>query len=268
MWRSNGVRFLVLRRRLRITQAELSRRSGVSRRIIGSIENGVWEAVPFGKLVRVAEALGARLYPNLTWEGERLDQLIDAGHAELQNLVAGLLRSLGWIVAVEVSFNHYGDRGRHDIVAFQPVTAIILVVEIKTGIGDVQATLGSLDVKVRMARRAARDLGWGDAVAVVTALVVADERNQHRIVARHSELFTRFSLRGRAARAWLRNPREDATGLLMYFPLTDVRVVGVRNANRGQRVRAAATRSAAAHVGSQESTYRPVLGPSAPHSVL
>lgn len=41
-----------------------------------------------------------------------------------------------------MSFNHYGDRGRYDILAFHPPTGILLVVEVKTGIGDVQATLG------------------------------------------------------------------------------------------------------------------------------
>ena len=237
MWRSDGVRFLVLRRRLRLTQEELARQSGVSRRVIGLIEGGNWETVRFGKLARGAEALGAKLYPHLTWQGERLERLVDAGHAELQNAFAGILRSLGWIVAVEVSFNNYGDRGRHDIVAFHPATAIMLVVEIKTGIGDVQATLGTLDVKARMATRAAQELAWELPAAVVPALVIADERNQHRIVAHHSELFARFALRGRAARAWLRQPKRGVSGLLMYVPLTDVRIVGVRNANRGQRVR-------------------------------
>jgi transcriptional regulator with XRE-family HTH domain len=256
-----GVKFLVLRRRLRLTQEELSRRSGTSRRIIGLIENGRWEAVAFGKLARVAESLGARLYPNLTWEGEALDRLVDAGHAQLQNRVAGLLRSLGWMVAVEVSFNHYGDRGRYDILAFHPAATIILVVEIKTGIGDVQAMLGSIDVKVRLAALVARDLGWTGASVAVPALVIVDERNQHRIVALHGELFERFSVRGRSARAWLGDPRTSVSGLLVYVPMTHVRMVGVRHASRVRRVRHPASTSTTVPVAAQQSTLGPVRGP-------
>lgn len=262
-----GVRFLVLRRHLRMTQAEVSQRSGVSRRIIGLIENGRWETVDFGKLARLAESLGARLYPNLSWEGEVIDRLVDEGHAELQNRAAGLLRSQGWQVAVEVSFNHYGDRGRYDILAFHPATAILLVVEIKTGIGDVQATLGSVDVKVRLAPLVASDPGWTGASTVVPALVVADERNQHRIVGRHADLFERFSVRGRSARAWLRHPAPGVSGLLMYVPMTGVRIVSIRKANRSSRVRHPARTSTTVPVAAQQATLRTVRRPSTPHSV-
>lgn len=237
MWRSVGYRFRVLRHRLRLTQSDVSAAAGVSRRVIGWIENGRWERVPFGALERVAGSLGARLYPNLSWQGEQLDHLVDAGHAELQNNVATMLRSLGWLVAVEVSFNHYGERGRCDLLAFFPTTGVVLVVEIKTAIGDVQATLGILDVKVRHALDIAKEHGWSDPRIAIPALVIADERQQHRVVQQHAALFSRLSLRGRPARAWLRVPSAGPSGLLLWLPMTNVSVVGVSQANRGRRVR-------------------------------
>lgn len=237
MWRSVGDRFRILRHRLRLTQSDLSAVAGVSRRVIGLIENGHWERVPFGSLNRVANALGARLYPNLSWQGEQLDRLIDAGHAELQNTVAATLQSLGWLVAVEVSFNHYGERGRYDLLAFHPATGIVLVVEIKTAVGDVQATLGILDVKVRLALDIARQHGWSEPRIAIPALVIADERQQHRVLHQHAALFSRLSLRGRSARAWLQAPSAGPSGLLLWIPMTNASGVGIRKAIRGRRVR-------------------------------
>lgn len=179
----------------------------------------------------------ARLFFGLTWNGEQLDRLVDAGHAELQNAMAARLSAAGWLVAVEVSFNHYGDRGRYDLIAYHPATRIVLVVEIKTGIGNVQATLGILDMKVRLATNVAREQGWDRASVAIPALVIADERQQHRIIHRHAALFARFAVRARSARAWVRRPVGGVTGLLLYLPLTDARTVGVRAANRGHRVR-------------------------------
>lgn len=237
MWLAMGARYRALRQRLRLRQTDLAGAAQVSRKLIGLIENGRWERVPFGALDRVATALGARLYPNLSWQGEALDRLVDAGHAELQNAVAGILRDLGWLVAVEVSFNHFGERGRYDILAFHPATGIVLVVEVKTAIGDVQATLGLLDMKVRLSADAARQQGWEGPSVALPVLVVADERQQHRVIARHSWLFARLSLRGRPARAWLRRPERRSGGILLYIPMTDGSVGHLRRANRGQRVR-------------------------------
>lgn len=181
------------------------------------------------------------MYPNLSWQGEALDRLVDAGHAELQNAVVGLLRALGWLVAIEISFNHFGERGRYDVLAVHPAMRFVLVVEIKTAIGDVQATLGILAMKVRLAPAVAREQGWSAPFTVIPALVIADERQQHRIVARYPSLFAGFSLRGRPARAWLRRPVVAPDGLLLFVPMADGSVGSLRLASRGHRVRATAS---------------------------
>lgn len=257
MWRSVGERFRVLRRRLRLRQEDLARLAGISRQVVQRIESGQWDGIGLDKVHRVAGALGARLHVGLTWNGEQLDRLVDAGHAELQNTVAAMLRGAGWLVAVEVSFNHYGDRGRYDIVAYHPATRIVLVVEIKTAIGDVQATLGILDVKVRLALTVARQQGWEQPLVAVPALVIADERQQHRVVSEHDALFSRFSMRARPARAWIRRPATDVSGLLMYVPMTNARLVGVRKASRGERVRGAAATMTSGAPGGHMSPLEP-----------
>jgi hypothetical protein len=56
------------------------------------------------------------------WQGQRVDHMVDEQHAEVQNWVGGFLAAHGWDVAVEVSFNHFGDRGRIDVLAFHAST--------------------------------------------------------------------------------------------------------------------------------------------------
>lgn len=257
MWRTPANQFRVLRRHLRLRQRDLAARTGLSRSTIGRIENGDWSTVGVGALQRVADALGARLQLWLAWQGERLDRLVDAGHAELQNAFATMLTSAGWLVTVEVSFNHFGERGRYDLLAYHPPTGILLVVEIKTAIGDVQATLGGLDIKVRLARQAASRLGWPPPRTIVPALVVADERQQHRVVAAHSALFAGFAGRGRTARAWIKSPAAGGTGLLVFLPMTNARLTSLRVANRGVRVRNGRLPKTSAAPGGPMSTLQP-----------
>jgi transcriptional regulator with XRE-family HTH domain len=199
------------------TQSGLGTRIGASRQIISRIERGDLAAIPVGTLRRVAAELDATLSLQIRWRGEELDRLVDAVHAKLQQATSELLISLGWLVRVEVSFNHYGDRGRIDIIAVHPTLRIALVMEIKSGLGDLQETLGRLDVKVRLGRRIAQDLGWSDVAAVVPVLVIGDTRTARAVVARHDALFQRFDVRGRSALAWLRRPRGGApTGMLWF----------------------------------------------------
>ena len=170
-----------------------------------------------GDLDRIASALGATLQVNVRWQGEQLDRLLDAAHAALQEQVASTLEGLGWLVRAEVSFNHFGDRGRVDILAIHPRFRVLVIAEIKSGIGDLQETLGRLDIKVRLGKIIAAEQGWNDVAVVVPALVIGDTRAGRRTITAHSTLFTRFGVRGRRALAWLRRPIQPVpTGLLWF----------------------------------------------------
>ena len=201
--------------------------------MVSRLERGDLAGMTLQSVDRIAVTLGASVFVQLRWQGEQLDRLIDAAHAALQQLVAEQLAALGWLVRVEVSFNHFGDRGRVDVLAFHPAQGIVLVVEIKSALGDLQETLGRLDVKVRVARHVARDLGWTNAAVVLPALVVGDSRAARRTVASHEALFERYDLRGRVAVAWLRRPtRERPRGILWFVARPDSHGTTVR---RGQR---------------------------------
>ena len=129
-----------------------------------------------GAIERIASALDASVDLTLRWEGEQLDRLIDAAHAWLQQQTASLLSSQGWLVAAEVSFNHYGDRGRVDLLAFHPDDErSSSSCEVKSALGDLQDALGRIDVKARLGRSLAESAGWTGARRVVPTFVFADD---------------------------------------------------------------------------------------------
>jgi transcriptional regulator with XRE-family HTH domain len=228
----------VLRVRRRWRQLDLARRARVSRSTVMRIEAGLLDGVTLGALRATADALGAFLLVDLRWSGAELDRLLDAHHAALQEWLAALLRRCGWEVRVEVSFNHFGDRGRYDLLAFHPATGTVLVVEVKTAIADIQELLGRLDVKVRTAVKVARGLGWGPR-RVVPMLLVAESSSARQRLAAHASLFARFDVRGREALRWIRTPVLSAarpSGLLAFRDLRNARQ---NDLIRVQRVRRA-----------------------------
>ena len=108
-----GVR--ALRRKRGWTQDDLATKAGVSRTAIWRTERGRADRVAVHVLVTVAAALGARIDVRLLWQGEGLDRLLDAGHADLVERTLELLTASDWLVATEVSFNVRGERG-HEVM--------------------------------------------------------------------------------------------------------------------------------------------------------
>jgi transcriptional regulator with XRE-family HTH domain len=210
-WRI-GRQVRALRKHRGWRQADLGARIGCSRELISRIENDRLDNVPAGRIRACVEALGGYLRMDLQWQGERLSRLMDARHAALQNQFVELLERLGWEVRVEVSFNHYGDRGRIDVLGWHASTSTLAVAEIKPRLGDAQDTLGRLDVKTRLGRSVAADLG-SRASRVVPILVLGKGTTQRRHLAEHAALFGRSSTRGRSALSWLRRPGVSDAGV-------------------------------------------------------
>jgi hypothetical protein len=127
---------------------------------VARIEQGAASRLTVGTLERVAAAVGARVVCRLSWNGEALDPLLDESHADVVERTVRLLQASGWVVATEVSFNIYGDRGAVDILAFHSAAAVLLVVEVKSVVPDLQATLATLDRKVTLGRPIASARGW------------------------------------------------------------------------------------------------------------
>ncbi len=199
-----GVRALRMRKKWR--QADLARTAGVSQTLIARIERGLGDTVPARKLERVAGALGARVDLRLNYNGEALDRLLDEAHAALVEVVARILRLAGWEVVVEATFWIRGERGSIDILAFHAATGIVLVIEVKSVVPDVQSMLAALDRKSMLASEIARERGWS-AIAVATVLVVSDDRTARRRVDAHASTFEQtFPARSVEVRRWILSP--------------------------------------------------------------
>lgn len=205
-----------LRKQRRLRQQDLGARAGLSRDTISRAECGELDGMTVGSLSRLADALDATLVMEIRWQGAALDRLIDREHAFLQESAARRLASRGWSVAVEVSFNHYGDRGSCDLVAWHARTGTMLVIEVKSRLGNLQDLLHRLDVKTRLGRLLAQQLDWPTPRAVARGLVIGEDRTARRIIVRHAALFNGFGLQGRAAYAWLRSPSPAVSGLLWF----------------------------------------------------
>jgi transcriptional regulator with XRE-family HTH domain len=233
-WSRLGGQVRAIRLRSAMRQADVARRAGLSRSVVSLIERGRVERMSVGSVEAVVGALGARVDPRLLWHGPELDRLTDAAHAALSAAVKRRLERWGWLVRVEVSFNHYGDRGRIDLLAWHPIAEVVVVVEIKTGLADVQALLGAMDVKTRIAPRLVAGFG-APARSVVPAIVFLENRTSRRRVASLDGLFSRYELRGRDAIGWARRPTasQATSGLLWFQSLSDSRLSRVS----GLRVR-------------------------------
>ncbi len=211
-----GRRFRALRHRLGWRQEDLAARAGVSRGLISLIERGRIEEVSIRRLRRAARELDADYVAILRWRGGDLDRLIDEGHATLVGRAAALLRGDGWEVRIELSYSVYGERGSIDILAWHAPTRLLLVVEVKSELVAIEATLRKHDEKVRLAPRIALEqLGFG-AVGTGRLLVLPSNSTARRRVDRHAAVMdVSYPLRGMSLRRWMAAPSGVQAGLLL-----------------------------------------------------
>lgn len=227
-----------LRHRRTWTQEQVASRADESQDSVSRVERGRLGDMPLRRVRAIARALDAEVVVSLRWRAGDLDRLMDEGHATLLGRVAALLDGSGWITRTEVSYSVYGERGSIDLLAWHPQTRTLLVVEVKTEVTSVEATLRKHDEKVRLARRiAAERFGW-QAIATSRLLVLPDLSTPRRHVERHGRVMTAaYPIRGAAVRAWIRSPASGGTtsGILFVSPTQGMR--GRRGPVSRKRVR-------------------------------
>lgn len=225
-----GADVRLLRHRRGWSQVKLAQMAGVPRWVVSRIESGRGDLVRPGRIAAVVVALGGHLSIRVTYRGEGLDRLRDRRHAAILDAMVQLLQALGWLVATEVSFNVYGDRGSIDILAFHQSTGALLVVEVKSVVPDLGGMFMTLDKKVRLAASIAAKRGW-NASSVSRLLVLPDDRTARRRVAEHAATFeAAVPMRNVAVRRWLRDPSGDPLAGLLF--LTDAQHVNKRRDRR------------------------------------
>ena len=185
-----GLSIRALRRRLGWTQRQLGERVRMSASEISRIERGAPHRVPIRTLERILEALGARLYLRVLWRGEELDRLLDHHHALIVERMLPLLALHGWTTIPEATFQVSRERGSIDILAWHQASGTLLVIEVKSVVPDVQATLGGLDRKARIAPNLARERGWA-VLHTSRLLVLPDDRTARRRIQAFGATFDR-----------------------------------------------------------------------------
>ena len=208
-----------------LTQRQLARMVGLSPGYLAAIETGA--ANPTLKVVeRIGDALGLELRivgsPPIVL-GERQRELI---HARCSGYTDRRLRSDGWLTLREVEVVHGRSHGWIDLLAFDPRTGRLVVVEIKTRIDDMGAIERQIGWYRRMALPIAHREGWVVRETTAWLLLLASDEVDSAIAANRDVLRYAFPARGGALldsdgsglalidpsnrrRGWLIRPRGD-----------------------------------------------------------
>jgi HTH-type transcriptional regulator/antitoxin HipB len=226
-----GLAIRALRHRRGWTQQELARRARMSRSAVSRVERGQGDSLSVRTLVHLCAALAARVSVRVLWQGEELDRLLDGDHARLVEWVVERLSAAGWVVVPEATFHVGGERESIDVLAWHPATGHLLVVEVKSVVPDIQATLSGVDRKARVAPVVARGRGW-TVRSVSRILVLPDDRTARRRVDQFAATFARaFPERTVTIRRWIDAPDRAVAGVMF--------VSGATQAGTRHRVRTA-----------------------------
>ena len=213
-----------------LAQSEVANDAGVSQGAVSRAERGAIGGMTVDSIERIVSSLGGSLFLDLRFKGGAADRLLDRVHASLVDHVVGTLRD-EWEIVVEYTFNHFGDRGSVDVLAWHARTRTLLIVEVKSVFTDLQAMLASMSRKLRLVPDIVRrERGW-DAVAVGRVVVVAATGSNRAIVDEHAAIFeASFPARARAIKHWLRSPDGPIAGV--WFVSQDavptLRAIGLR----------------------------------------
>lgn len=216
-----------------LRQEDVAALARVSRPTISRLERGLVDGMTVGSLRAISRALQMPSIVSLGWRSPAMDRLRDHLHAAMVEQVTSTLGAAGWETTPEYSFNHYGERGSTDILAWQAASRALLIIEVKTRLWDIQDLLTAMDRKRRLVPGlVGREFGWK--AGAVGVLLVLPEMSTHRhVVDRHAATF-RAALPQRqwAVRGWLAQPAGNLRGVL-FLPISHDDDIGQRA--RGRR---------------------------------
>jgi transcriptional regulator with XRE-family HTH domain len=223
------------RRRLGLRQSDLAALAGVSAQTVLTVEHGRLDGLTVRSVRAVASAAGIRLpFLPRSIRAAAVERQIDSRHAALVESVVARLEALGWQAEPEWSFNHFGERGSVDVKAWHEDAGSLLVVEVKSELRDVQATLHALDVKRRVVPRLVRAECDRTVRHVGVVMVLADVRAERDRVNRHGATFAAaLPARTREVGEWLQRPDRDLRGVwFLQIPRTTLLTHGAKGAER------------------------------------
>lgn len=198
-----------------LRQADLAAAASVSDSTVSRVESGAFGSLSLGTVRAVAGVVGIQLTVSpRSLRGASIERQIDWRHAALVDAVVTKLTLAGWETAVEYSFNYFGDRGSVDVLGWHAGSRSLLVVEVKSELRNVQATLHALDIKRRvMPSLVLSEKGWA-AKFLGVVLVLADVRVERQRVDRHEAVFhATLPARTVEIKRWLESPARPLRGI-------------------------------------------------------
>jgi transcriptional regulator with XRE-family HTH domain len=197
---------------LDITQQELAVAVGISRSHVAGIETG--RVNPSLDLVwRIADRLGIEVAivghaPVVL--GRRGGQ--DIVHARCSGYVEGRLLGAGWSVDREVELVTEHTHGWIDLLAFEPKSMRLVIIEIKTRLDDMGAVERQVGWYERNAMRVAHSRGWHPTRVLSWLLLLASEEVEQTIFVHRQVLGRSFPGRAATMRGVVVEPRGGIHG--------------------------------------------------------
>ena len=230
-----GRLFRELRIRLGWRATDVASRAGISDSTYSRIERGQIDRIKVDTIRKVGAVLEVRVLLETRWRGAAIDRVLSSRHAAMTETVARMLIDAGWEIHPEVSFNHFGERGVVDIVAWHAATRTVLLIELKTALADVNDLLAVTDRRRRLAAIIAKPFGWDPDLVGQWVVVAASRTNERRVADHRVALRSAFPSDGRSVKGWLARPISPMSAL--WF-LPDSHPTGRRRASAPtQRVR-------------------------------
>jgi transcriptional regulator with XRE-family HTH domain len=195
-----------------MTRQHLARTVGVSPGYISKIERGL--ANPSIALVeRIATALELELdlvaRSPVIIGGDRQRDLV---HARCSGHVDRRLHASSWLTAREVEITQGRSHGWIDLLAFDPKTGTLAVIEIKTRLDDIGAIERQLGWYRRSAFDAARSLGWQPRRVVSWLLALASDEVEDVLRSNRDLMAAAFPVRARAMAALVEHGDRPVAG--------------------------------------------------------
>jgi len=225
------------------TQGALGDRAKVSRAMVGAVERG--SANPSIETCgHLLDALGVT--PVLQLNGAHLAvrrRQRDPVHARLNAYISRRLTAAGWKAEAEVEIGSGQLHGWIDLLAYDPVTHVLLVIEVKSEIHDLGGIDRHLQWYMREAWAAARRYGWRSSRLTGVLALLESSENDERIQINRQYLEAAFPTRARALAGLIdRSTRTSwpagTKGLVMIDPASRAKEWIKRTRLDGRRGRA------------------------------
>ncbi len=164
------------------SQRELARRAEIAQSTVCRVERATLEDLTFDTAALILDVLGVRASvdlraPFIADHGRQRDR----GHSRCVAYVARRLRRLGWTVATEVEIVTGSSHGWIDLLAYRPDDGLLLIIEVKTELGDIGLLQRQVSWYERAAWDAARREGWQPRRAISAVLMLATQSSFGRI---------------------------------------------------------------------------------------